>query len=271
MRFDDAWSQSVQEGARVSAYPLAIWLASSWWRIRWEPMPSRIRLTGDQVRADSDWRLGHELSAAGSGFIWPQLTFASDGESIRVTCRRSPLSNEPVHYLSDFDVAVPALEFEREIDNFIDLVQRRLDPLGETGLHTLWREVLAERADQGQSAARRIEARLGYDADEAPAVLLERFLNLATQAGADTIDEIAPICAGDDPSGALQDVISLASLPGIPGKISILMPAGVPNGSSLPWQRARQFATVHGKGSALVVTLSMTTSFPAFYRSRQRN
>ena len=31
-RFEDAWSQSVQHGARVSAYPLALWLASSWWR-----------------------------------------------------------------------------------------------------------------------------------------------------------------------------------------------------------------------------------------------
>ncbi|MGD1095404.1 MAG: hypothetical protein ABSB35_25845, partial [Bryobacteraceae bacterium] len=41
-RFEDVWSESVQEGARVSAYPLAVWLASSWWRLRWEPLPARI-------------------------------------------------------------------------------------------------------------------------------------------------------------------------------------------------------------------------------------
>jgi hypothetical protein len=29
-RFDDTWSKSVQQSARVSAYPLALWIASSW-------------------------------------------------------------------------------------------------------------------------------------------------------------------------------------------------------------------------------------------------
>jgi len=243
-RFEDVWSQSVQEGARVSAYPLAIWLASSWWRVRWEPLPSRIRLTQDQVPADTNWRMSHELPAAGYGFIWPLLVFASDGESIRVSCTRSPaLSTEPVHYLAEFEVAVPAREFERGIDNFMDLVLRRLDILGETELHLLWRDVLAERADREQSTARKIEARLGYDADEAPLDLLERFLNLATEAGADTTDEIAPVCAGSDPMGALQKVLGLASRPGIQGRISIPTHAGDPNGTLPPWQRARQLAT----------------------------
>ena len=146
-----------------------MWLASSWWRIRWESLPSRIRLIQDAVPAETNWRLNHELPAAGYGFIWPQLSFVSDGESIRVICRQSPsLSQEPVHYLSEFDVTVPARELETEIDSFLDLVLRRLDALGETELHLLWREVLAERADHEQSATRKIEARLGYDADEAP-------------------------------------------------------------------------------------------------------
>ena len=243
-RFEDAWSQSVQEGARVSVYPLAIWLASSWWRIRWEPLPSRIRLTQDEVPADTNWRMSHELPAAGYGFIWPQLAFASDGESIRVSCRRSPpLSIEPVRYLSEFEVVVPAREFERGIDNFMDLVLRRLDTLGETELHLLWREVLAERADPEQSAARKIEARLGYEPDEAPPDLLKRLLTLASEAGADATDEIAPVCAGSDPVGALKEVISLASRPGIQGRISIPIHASVPNGTVQPWQRARQLAT----------------------------
>jgi hypothetical protein len=253
-RFEDVWSESVQEGARVSAYPLALWLASSWWRLRWEPLPARIRLIQDQVPADTNWRMSHELPAAGYGFIWPQLVFASDGASIRVSCRRSPaLSGEPVHYLSEFEVAVPAREFEKGIDNFMDLVLRRLDKLGETELHVLWRDVLAERADREQSAARKIEARLGYDADEASLDLLERFLNLATEAGADTTDEIAPVCAGSDPVGVLESVISLASRPGIQGRISIPAHVGVPNGALPPWQRARQFATAVRRSLSLGV------------------
>src|SRR5207302_694521 len=107
----------------------------------------------------------------------------------------------------------------------------------------LWSEVLAERADREQSAARKIEARLGYDADEAPPYLLERLLDLVTEVGADATDEIAPVCAGSNPIDALQKVISLASRPGIHGGVSIPAHASVPNGTLPPWQRARQLAT----------------------------
>ena len=33
-RVDDTWSQSVQDRILVAAYPLALWFASSWWRLR---------------------------------------------------------------------------------------------------------------------------------------------------------------------------------------------------------------------------------------------
>jgi hypothetical protein len=73
--------------------------------------------------------MSHELPAAGKGFIWPQLLYVSDGESIRVICRQSPaLSNEPVHYLSEFEATVPVREFEIGVDSFMDL-QPRGNPL----------------------------------------------------------------------------------------------------------------------------------------------
>lgn len=195
-RLEDLWSQSVQDGARVSAYSLALWFAASWWRIRWEPLPSKVRLAKD---ADTNWRLSHELPAAGNGFIWPQLVFSSDGEAIRVICRPSPiLSSEPIRYLSEFEVSIPAKEFERSVDSFIDLVLSRLDPQ-ETDLHVLWREVLAERFDAEQSADRRLEARLGYDADEAPPQVLQQLRDLAQEAGEEAAEEVAPVCAGNNP------------------------------------------------------------------------
>lgn len=242
-RFEDVWSQSVQESAWVSAYPLALWLASSWWRIRWETLPPRIRLETEQIPANCDWRLSHEVPAAGYGFVWPQLAFVSDGESIRVTCRRSPdLSDEPVHYLSEFEATVAAQEFERAIDNFMDLVLRRLDALGQTGLHMVWRDVVAERADRDQSNARKIEARLGFDPDAAPPDIVETLLNLANEAGADAVNEIAPVCGGSDPSSALQEVLGMASFPGVPGRLAIPTQHSS-NGGAPPWKRAAQLAT----------------------------
>jgi hypothetical protein len=67
-RMEDGWSKSVQLCARVSAYPLALWIASSWWRLRWESLPFR-------TTPDVSWRMAHEMPAAGYGFLWPLVTF----------------------------------------------------------------------------------------------------------------------------------------------------------------------------------------------------
>jgi len=191
---------------------------------------------------DTNWRMSHELPAAGSGFLWPQLAFSSDGEAIRVNCRPSPiLSREPVHYLSEFDVSVPAKDFERSVDDFIGLVLQRLGSL-QTDLHTLWREVIAERGDAEQSASRKFEACLGYDADEAPAEVLQQLRELAQEAGENAADEVAPVCAGTDPIGRLEEVRYLASRPGINANVSVAHVGIRPNGTVLPWQRARELA-----------------------------
>ena len=39
MKNEDIWSRTITEPVLVSAYPLAMWLASSWWRLNWEPLP----------------------------------------------------------------------------------------------------------------------------------------------------------------------------------------------------------------------------------------
>ncbi len=126
-RFDDAWSKSMQRSARVSVYPLALWIASSWWRLRWESPPFR-------TKPDTSWRMAHEMPGAGHGYLWPLLTFASDGEAIDATCRPSnPLSAEPVRYVADFHDAIEAPAFERALDEFVGLVLARLDAVGLSG------------------------------------------------------------------------------------------------------------------------------------------
>ena len=242
-RHEDEFSQSVQQAVRVSAYPLALWLATLWWRIRWEPLPLRIRLSSGELPADVNWRMSHEVAAAGHGFVWPRLVFASDGDTISVQCRpTSSLSEEPVRYLSEFDVWMRADEFETATDQFVDLVLRRLDSLGETELHVLWKEVLSERADPDQAAGRRIEARLGYDPDEAPLELVGRIVSLATQVGTGAVDEIAPVCAGREPESTLTEVVRLASLPGIAGRIDLRRERIEGDRSYAPWHTARLLA-----------------------------
>src|SRR5215472_12351740 len=77
-RVRDMWSQTDLESVHVSAYPLALWFASSWWRLRWEPSTGRY---------STDWLMSHDVRAAGHGFIWPPLRFESDGEFIEALYR----------------------------------------------------------------------------------------------------------------------------------------------------------------------------------------
>ena len=39
-RNEDTWSQTIRDTVLVSAYPLAAWVVSSWWRLLYEPLPS---------------------------------------------------------------------------------------------------------------------------------------------------------------------------------------------------------------------------------------
>lgn len=236
-RLEDLWSQSVQPGARVAAYPLALWLAFCWWRLRWEPEYA------GPGETPSDWRMSHELPAAGYGFLWPPLVFAGDDEAIGVRCRQSAANlAEPVRYLANFDAFVPVAEFESAVDEFLDLVLRRLDSLGTTELHRLWEEVRAERADPAQAAVRQLEARLGFDPDEAPESLLRRMLELREKAGPGAAGEVAPICVGPNAAKVLSEVEQTAMLPGVPGRVPVAAAGPPGDGLTPPWRRGYEAA-----------------------------
>ena len=211
-RCEDGWSKSIRPNVRASAYPLALWFAASWWRLRWEP-------SYDKKTQDSDaWRMAHELPATGHGFIWPRLIFASDGEAIDVTCLPSSrVSPEMIKYLELFHTSTAAAIFEQTASEFISLVLARLNALGiqETSLHALWEEVNEERANPEAAAYRRLEARLGFDPDDAPEALVERLLGLMPRVGPEAIGEVAPACAGSDPVDVFDRIVQLAASPGI--------------------------------------------------------
>jgi hypothetical protein len=100
LKNEDIWSRTIQESVLVSSYPLAMWLASSWWRLNWEPLPARRRGDGPSV----DWRMAHELGAANHGFVWPQIIFASDCEVMQVWAVPSGINdNQSVRYLNELE------------------------------------------------------------------------------------------------------------------------------------------------------------------------
>jgi len=236
----DIWSQTVQQEVRLSAYPLALWLASSWWRLGWEPVP----ITPFPTHS---WRMAHELPAAGDGYVWPQLIFASDGDKIQILSIQSEAeSRDPVHYLSDLLVTIDADTFERGIDDFINSTLARLNAtkIAETQLHGLWEEIREERKNPALSAQRRIEAMIGFDPDEFPDGVLGQFEKLIPEAGVSAVTEIAPVCATNDPAGTLKTIIESTAASGIDGRINDrLKPESLPVENGMPaWERGWKLA-----------------------------
>jgi hypothetical protein len=185
-RVEDLDAKTVRSNVHLCAYRLAYWLAEHWWRLRWEP-----EIGG----GDTDWLMSHGLGSTGQGFIWPPLTFASDGEAILLTMRARPDERavSPIRYLETADVTVSAAAFERGVERFITSVLGRLRNLGFQGtdLELLWSEVVQERGDPELGHARRLEALLGMDAGEAEEGLLERLARYGKDLGSGAIDEIA--------------------------------------------------------------------------------
>jgi hypothetical protein len=185
-RVEDLAAKTVRTNVHLSAYRLAYWLAEHWWRLRWEP---------EIAGRNTDWLMSHGLAAAGQGFIWPPLTFASDGETVLLTMRASPHGHtiSPIRYLETLDVTVSTTAFEQGVDTFIGSVVGRLRNLGFEGtdVELLWAEVTRERLDAELGQARRMEALLGVDAGEAEESLLDRVASYGRHLGRGAVEEIA--------------------------------------------------------------------------------
>ena len=240
---EDTWSRSVRPTVRLSALPLALWVASSWWRLRWEPRPSRI---------GTAWRMAHEMPAAGHGFIWPVVSFESDGNTVDIRCVPTQYSDsEPIRYLSNFHTTIGVKEFEQVIDEFVQLVieRLRLSEQGSFELADLWAEVRSERADRDIYEYRKIEALLGFDPDEAPSDLVDRLLSISSRAGQQAITEIAAMGGRDKVADDLERLIDISETRGLQASMANeiekirLTDALDSAGQTPPWELGRTAAS----------------------------
>lgn len=233
---EDTWSKTVRDTVVVSTYPLAMWLASSWWRLNHEPLPPQ----GTQPVVD--WRMAHELGAAGQGYVWPQLVMASDGEDITVWARPSlQARQQSVRYLQGLEapLAVPLHGFQRAVEHFIQATISRLDALGHAGsdLSGLWQLVQEDRNVPLNAQYRRIEAAMGYDPDACPDAVMAHALQLNSWVGESTFSELAPVYGHGKVQARLADIEAWVGGPGLIGKPTAQRHLGKSAAHQLPWQR----------------------------------
>jgi hypothetical protein len=86
---EDRDAGAVRRFVNPSAYDLALWLATNWWRLRWEP-----------ERTGMDWAMSHRTAAVAGGYVWPNITVVGDEEQITAQTRPTAgASWEPIRYM----------------------------------------------------------------------------------------------------------------------------------------------------------------------------
>ena len=186
----DIYGNPARQSARLSALHLSEWLAANWWRLLWEP---------DSGSTSPEWEMHHKIGAAGGGYLWPDLAFTSDWNTVLVNSNLTvPSPTEPVYYPRAHNQFISMNSFEQGIESFVNSTVERLSKTAKayTDLAELWADVASERADPQTIEWRKMEACLGYDPDEAPVHLLENLLHQYDVYGTSTIQELAAASKG---------------------------------------------------------------------------
>lgn len=233
-RNQDIWAETVRDNVFVSAYPLAMWFASSWWRLNHEPLPMQ--------QPGHNWRMVHELGAANHGFVWPRVIFIPDGEAIHVWAGTSMTPDQSVQYLQALEVPrmITLTGFQQSVERFIHSVLARLDAKGLAGsnLAHLWALVQEDLADPEAVRRRKLEAELGFDPEECPEQALNAALQWESQVGDAALSELVPAIAA---SGATPDLALIGQLASVGGIVGIpeLSPDSIDHlDHGAPWERA---------------------------------
>ncbi|MFA6019216.1 MAG: hypothetical protein WC722_03075 [Rhodospirillales bacterium] len=238
-RLYDELARTVRDSSRVSILRLATWFAENWWRLRWEP---------ETLAASSSWRMCHSMAAAGGGYLWPRMTFSSEGDYMRIRSWPTPgRSKEHIRYLEDIDALIPIAAFENSVDGFIDGVLSRIAGLGLDAeeLKRTWEIAREERADPNEANLRKLEALLGYDSEEAPETLLNALHHSESEFGTESVGEVAA-AKGSDSIAVLEAFRSRLRHPGnlvsVPESVQLKDYLRTLPTTDRPWQRAEKLA-----------------------------
>ncbi|MCY4261039.1 MAG: hypothetical protein OXC91_12365 [Rhodobacteraceae bacterium] len=234
---EDAWSRTVRDRVTVSLYPLAMWFASSWWRLNHEVLPADAR---NRVPVH-DWRMSHELAAANMGFVWPGIVFASDRDAMNIWTQASRCHERAsVKYLNGSGSvrSVPMTQFADAATSFVNAVVARLDAVGlqNSDLAQLWSIVLEDMANPEECRRRRIEAELGFDPKECPDAVIGQAMAFAQTIGESSFAELSGAYAknGGERVEAMRELADASGIVGRPD----LPDMDLERSEGEPWQHA---------------------------------
>ncbi len=236
---NDVLAHTVRDHIQVPAYHVVRWLLLNWWRLRWEPRP-RV--------PTFDWHKTHSMAAISSDYAWPSVSFESDGDFVKVSMRAEPIADvAAIRYLRTVEARVPASQFERAVDDLVDLLELRLASRmpDELELHQLRTELREERTVPELAHACKLQALVGLHPGEAEPNWLASAKQLAMEAGPTAGDEVitASTTMRDHLAGVYRAVEAMRASPWV-ARLEPSVDAPLKVGGELPWQRGRRLAAV---------------------------
>lgn len=190
------------EGQFLHAPPshLAFWVLDNWWRIFHEPEPPGA--------VTAEWLLAHEMSSIGGGYAWPPIRLWGEGDQSGIQMR--PVycdSPAPVRFEASHIGVIPAVDVAAGFDSFLDRMREYATDDRAT-LLDLHRQVRRERSDPRTAIWRTVEAKLGFDVDEAPAELMGRLARFIDELGQEAVSEACISQQGIGVAQALEQGLS---------------------------------------------------------------
>jgi len=233
------WLDSVRESAPLAAYPLALWLAKYWWRLRWEPAALGL--------AKPSWRAAHELTiGADKDFEWPPLVMGSQGDSLFAVCLPEERHYDSgLRYLDSFRASISGAEFECSVDKFVEQTIARLDGLSKFELCELWDKLATDRSDPKRSSYRRLEALLGFNPDEASPELVRAVERITARVDPLAVDELVSAFGTsrhDDLNGIVGKTDNIIDSASLRGRLFRSLPTATLQSGALPWDTGKRLA-----------------------------
>ena len=235
-RCKDSFTESERDYAIVSLHTLAIWFASSWWRLHYEILPDFTR----PKSIDYEWGMSHGMDSAGDGYVWPAVLFVPDRDEMHIWARVSDFEHASLRYLNRLNGAhvTPKKQFTEEVSKLIRHVISRLDDVGlkNSDLAQLWDIIQDDEKNPKERQKRRIEAKLGFDPEECPDILIKQALALEKTLGVDSFAELTGAYAQAN-SKRVRAIENLVVSSGIKGNPDI-PDLKVKTDSRAPWRPA---------------------------------
>ena len=152
----------LKNGPYTSAFVVATWMAHHWWRLRHETKPNV-----DLSETELDWWESHNIMAADTAYLLPNLYLWREDEHIMVQSDTTHPESY-AHYLGANNgepLQVSLESFDNAVDGFIRQTMSMLEEMDfkDTDLHVIHAELLKERNDPELAEIREQEARNGQD------------------------------------------------------------------------------------------------------------